>query len=92
MVPVIQSLEAAGYPIRRVDTTREPGVAQQYQVTQIPCFIMLVEGRETERVVGATGQDQLVAMFQRAMRLRTQSPDVRSQPRSGGAAGAAASG
>ncbi|MGD9632460.1 MAG: trypsin-like peptidase domain-containing protein [Pirellulales bacterium] len=76
MVPLIHSLEAAGYPIRKVDTTREPGVAQQYGVTQIPCFIMLVDGRETERIVGAQSQDALVAMFQRAMALRTQSPDA----------------
>ena len=75
MVPVIQSLEGAGYPVRRVDTTQEQGVAQQYHVSQIPCFIMLVNGRETERMVGATGQDQLVAMFQRAMQVRAQSPD-----------------
>ena len=80
MVPPIQSLETAGYPVRRVDTTREPNVAQQYHVTQIPCFIMLVDGRETERLVGATSQNQLVEMFQRATRLRTQSPDAQLQP------------
>src|SRR3989304_997068 len=40
---------------------------------------MLVDGGETERLVGATSQDQLVGMFQRATRLRAQSPDVRSQ-------------
>ncbi len=68
MVPVIQSLEGAGYPIRRVDTTQETAVAQQYGVTRIPCFVMLVDGRETERLEGAMGQDQLVAMFQRAER------------------------
>ena len=79
MIPTIQSLEGAGYPLRRVDTTRELDVAQQYHVTQIPCFVMLVDGQETERLVGATSQDQLVAMFQRAMRLRTQSPDVPTQ-------------
>jgi thiol-disulfide isomerase/thioredoxin len=79
MVPLVQSLEAAGYPIRKVDTTREPGVAQQYGVTQIPCFVMLVDGRETERVVGAQSQDALVAMFQRAMKLRMQSPPMQGQ-------------
>jgi len=70
MEPIIHSLEAANYPIRKIDTTRELGVAQQYGVTQIPCLIMLVDGREVERVVGAQSQDALVAMFQRAMKLR----------------------
>src|SRR3990172_72013 len=50
MIPTIQSLDAAGYPVRRVDTTREPQTAQQYNVSQIPCFIMTVDGRGTERL------------------------------------------
>ncbi len=79
MVPLIQSLEAAGYPIRKVDTTREPGVAQQYGVTQIPCFIMLVDGQPTERIIGAQSQEVLVAMFQRATKLRMQSPEPSMQ-------------
>lgn len=84
MEPIIQSLEAANYPIRKIDTTRELGVAQQYGVTQIPCLIMLVNGQETERVVGAQSQDALVAMFQRANHkyqelMRFQSPDPQQQ-------------
>jgi thiol-disulfide isomerase/thioredoxin len=75
MVPLVHSLEAAGYPIRKIDTTQDLATAQQYGVTRIPCFVMLVDGRETERVVGAQSQDALVAMFQRATQLRTQSPD-----------------
>ena len=35
MKPIIHSFEQAGYPIRKVDTTREPQLAQQYGVTQI---------------------------------------------------------
>jgi hypothetical protein len=83
MVPVIANLESAGYPVRRVDTTREQALAQQYRVTNIPCFVMLVDGREVERSVGATSQDQLVQMFQRATRLRTQSPDPQLQSAAG---------
>ncbi len=79
MLPTIQNLEAAGYKVRLVDTTQEPALAQQYQVTRIPCFIMLADGQETERLVGATSQEQLVAMYQRAMQLRTQSPDGQLQ-------------
>jgi thiol-disulfide isomerase/thioredoxin len=80
MIPTVQSLEAAGYHVRRIDTTLEPQMAQQYGVTQIPCFIMLADGLETERIVGATSQDRLVTMYRNAMgRIRTQSPGVQSQ-------------
>jgi thiol-disulfide isomerase/thioredoxin len=76
MIPTIEGLEAAGYKVRRVDTTQEPQLAQQFGVTNIPCFIMLVDGREKERIVGATSQEQLLGMYRRAMQMRTQSPDA----------------
>lgn len=80
MIPTIESLEAAGYKVRRVDTTQEPQLAQQFGVTNIPCFIMLVDGREKERIVGATSQEQLLGMYRRAMQMRTQSPDATAAP------------
>src|SRR5258705_1225534 len=82
MKPVMHSFEQAGYPIRQVDTTRDSQLARQYNVTQIPCFVMLVNGQETERQVGAIGSDGLKQMFERAKDevvrrngTRTQSPD-----------------
>ena len=66
MKPVIHSFEQAGYPIRQVDTTRDSQLARQYNVTQIPCFVMLVNGQETERQVGATSSESIKQMFDRA--------------------------
>ena len=54
MKPTVESLINANYPIRQVDVSRETDVARQYNVTGIPCFVMLVNGREVHRVVGAT--------------------------------------
>src|SRR5262245_64158621 len=60
MAPTIQSLEQAGYPIRRVDITREPALAQQFGVTAVPCFVMLADGREIGRLLGGqTSREQL---------------------------------
>src|SRR4051812_32320442 len=82
MKPIVYSYEQAGYPIRTVDTTRDGQLSQQYGVSQIPCFVMLVNGRETERQVGAIGSDGLKQMFERAKDearrqsgMRGQSPD-----------------
>jgi thiol-disulfide isomerase/thioredoxin len=66
MEPLIHSLATAGYPIRKVDVTREQPLAAQYNVTRVPCFVMLAGGREIDRVVGATSQARLETMFQRA--------------------------
>lgn len=89
MKPIVHSYEQAGYPIRTVDTTRDGQLSQQYGVSSIPCFIMLVNGRETERQLGAIGSDGLKQMFERAKDevrrqngVRNQSPDqVPQMPR-----------
>src|SRR6478736_2871161 len=82
MKPVMHSFEQAGYPIRQVDTTRDSQLARQYNVTQIPCFVMLVKGQEFERQVGATSSESINQMFKRAKDqvvrrngTRNQSPD-----------------
>jgi thiol-disulfide isomerase/thioredoxin len=83
MKPVMHSFEQAGYPIRQVDTTRDSQLARQYNVTQIPCFVMLVNGQEFERQVGATSSESIKEMFDRAKAevvlrrktMRDQSPD-----------------
>jgi thiol-disulfide isomerase/thioredoxin len=93
MKPIVHSYEQAGYPIRAVDTTRDGQLSQQYGVSQIPCFVMLVNGKETERQVGAIGSDGLKQMFERAkaeaarqndlvrqQNARTQSPDPLPRP------------
>src|SRR4051794_39729081 len=87
MKPIVHSYEQAGYPIRTVDTTRDGQLSQQYGVSQIPCFVMLVNGRETERQLGAIGSDGLKQMFERAKDevrrqsgFRGQSPDQVSRP------------
>src|SRR3954453_17216799 len=87
MKPIVHSLEQARYPIRQIDTTRDSQMSQRYNVTQIPCFVMLVNGQETERQLGGTSSESLQQMFERAKDQlrrvngsRLQSPD-NAQPR-----------
>jgi S1-C subfamily serine protease len=76
MKPTVRSMVDANYPVREIDVTRDPNMARQFHVERIPCFVMLVDGQEVDRVVGATNSDRLVQMFDRA-RVRLQSPDTR---------------
>src|SRR3954469_11988794 len=99
MKPIVHSYEQAGYPIRTVDTTRDGQLSQQYGVSQIPCFVMLVNGRETERQVGAIGSEGLTQMFERAKDearrqngVRNQSPDQVPRTQADAAATNAAAG
>ena len=62
MEPVVARLQADGVPVRRINIDREPQIARQYHVVSIPCFVMLVDGREVNRVNGLTNYDQLRQM------------------------------
>jgi thiol-disulfide isomerase/thioredoxin len=66
MKPMIQNFKHAGYPIREVDATRDQALVRQFNVTHLPCFVMLVDGQEVDRQVGSTGTDRLQGMFKEA--------------------------
>jgi thioredoxin len=66
MAPTIDQLAAQGYPIRKVNVDQDRQLAAQYQVQGIPCFVLLVDGREVDRMVGAASSDSLKRMFAKA--------------------------
>jgi thiol-disulfide isomerase/thioredoxin len=66
MVPTIEGLEAKGYNVRRVDISKEPELAKKYKVSAVPCYVMLVNGEEVERVNQPTSFSRLERMFKAA--------------------------
>jgi len=64
--PLVGKLSAQGYPIRSVDVDQQRELAARYRVTGIPCFVMLREGQEVDRAVGAVGESRLLEMLNRA--------------------------
>ncbi|HEX3870204.1 MAG TPA: trypsin-like peptidase domain-containing protein [Pirellulales bacterium] len=76
MQPVVRQLAAAGYPIRAINIDQQPGLAGRFGVTSIPCFVMLVDGREVDRVAGATSQARLEQMLQAAGSARAKTPPI----------------
>ena len=63
MEPTIGRLKAQGYPVRKVNIDQHRQLAARFGVRGVPCFVMLVDGREVDRVVGATSYDRLVQML-----------------------------
>ncbi|MDO5554256.1 MAG: thioredoxin domain-containing protein [Planctomycetia bacterium] len=78
--PLVQEMLRKGYPVQKVsmDDQASHPMFQQYRVTAMPCFVLLVDGQEVERTVGvaegraALGAD-LLAMFNRAITMTQQS-------------------
>ena len=65
MDSTVSGLIAEGYPVRRVNVDQERELANRYGVQGIPCFVMVVNGREVDRAVGVTDSGRLEAMFTR---------------------------
>lgn len=59
MSPIVSKLERQGFPIRQVDVDQEKGLAQKYNVESIPCFVLIANGKEINRITGATDEKQL---------------------------------
>lgn len=62
MDPTVRQLMSMGYSVRKVNCSHEPDLARRFHVSQIPCFVMIVDGREVDRVVGATSLARLERM------------------------------
>ena len=62
MDPTVRQLAAKGYPVRRVNVDQHPDLAAKYRIRPIPCFVMVVGGREVARETGPTSLGRLEQM------------------------------
>lgn len=62
MMPTVDAMAAKGFPVQKVNVAQRQDLAQQFRVSQIPCFVMVVDGREVDRVVGMTSPERLEQM------------------------------
>ena len=65
MKPIIEQLHREGYPVRQVDVDQHRALAQRYNVTALPTFILVVNDQEVARLVGARPESELRRMLKR---------------------------
>jgi thiol-disulfide isomerase/thioredoxin len=63
MEPVVRRLTGEGHPVRKIDIDADPDTAKRFKITGVPSFIMIRDGRETGRIVGATSYEELVRLL-----------------------------
>ena len=91
MAPAMERLRAAGYPLQIVDVDQSPQVAKRYGVTHLPTILLVQDGKEIGRRVGARSYVELVRWFKQegvqvgsaarsAPLIRGQSPDTAALP------------
>ena len=62
MMPVVHRLQKQGYAIRTVDVDREPALAQRFNISHMPTFVLIVKGQEQQRYTGMLSETQLRRM------------------------------
>ncbi len=62
MNPTVEALVEQGYPVQRVNIDQNRPLAAKYGIRNIPCFVMLIDGQEVDRVVGGTSFSRLERM------------------------------
>jgi thiol-disulfide isomerase/thioredoxin len=74
MSSTMDELLVKGFPVRKINAEQDRKLAKRFSVTNLPCYILVVNGREVDRVVGMTSFNRLAGMFdQYKDRLRQKS-------------------
>jgi thiol-disulfide isomerase/thioredoxin len=80
MSATVDQLTAAGYPLKKINVDQQRELASKYGVTSIPCFVLIVNGKEAGRIVGPASLDELQGLCAKngvrsTTVARGQSPD-----------------
>jgi thiol-disulfide isomerase/thioredoxin len=86
MEPVVSQLADEGHPVQPVHHRQQPDLVRRFNVQAFPTFVMVVNGREVDRLVGMASRERLTQMLAKAdptsqggqrqtYAVRGQSPD-----------------
>ncbi|MCS7304719.1 MAG: thioredoxin domain-containing protein [Thermoguttaceae bacterium] len=64
MAPLVEQLARQGYPIRKINIDHHPELAARFGVRSVPCFVMVVNGREVGREIGQVSLARLLRLCQ----------------------------
>jgi S1-C subfamily serine protease len=79
MEPVLAEVEASGLPVQLIKVEDHPDFVKRFNISGTPTYVMMVDNRETGRVVGVTTAAKLLALSpQDGVRaaVRGQSPET----------------
>ena len=61
--PIMEELQAEGYPIQKIDVDSNPEISQQFGIRNIPTVVLTVDGAEVGRKVGAASKLMYLDMY-----------------------------
>lgn len=63
MGPIVDRLHRQGYPVRKVDIDENRELARKYNISSIPAFVLVVNGKVVEQTVGQQSEQSLMQML-----------------------------
>ena len=67
IAPILRRMEKDKFPIRNIDITEQGDITKEYKIGRIPTLILLIDGREAQRFVGLTTENELRLAMNRAV-------------------------
>jgi thiol-disulfide isomerase/thioredoxin/S1-C subfamily serine protease len=81
MMPIVEGLQSQGLPVVKINIDERPDLMQRFGVDRVPTFVLIVGGREWQRVTGMQEESTLRAMLAQLPRAPREShPARRSVP------------
>jgi thiol-disulfide isomerase/thioredoxin len=68
MAPTVEKLIRKGYPIRKVDVEKHPELAAKYGVESIPQFILVINEKPVQRLIGPQSEMTLARLMSKIPR------------------------
>ena len=76
IAPTVSRLQREGFPIRAIDVDAQPNAATPYKIHAVPTFILLIAGREADRIEGKPSEAELRRMCERAKFANPAAPNL----------------
>ncbi len=92
METTVAQLAAAGYPVQRINIDQQRELARQFHIQAIPCFVLVSNGQEVDRIEGPASISELQALFSKARQSQPSARDLQVRGQSPTAAPDAAPG
>lgn len=91
IAPLVHRLEREGFPLKIINADENAIACQQHRILSIPTFILMVAGREVDRIEGKPPESELRRMCERARlananaapKAEEQRPEIRDQKSEG---------
>ncbi|MEZ5944625.1 MAG: trypsin-like peptidase domain-containing protein [Planctomycetaceae bacterium] len=84
VAPVVDRLKREGLPIHSIDIDEQKALASQFRIQRVPTFVLVVDGKEVDRVTGLMTEGEIRAMAARVPAAPVEpAPVVTTTPHAG---------